>query len=112
MSLQVLDANNAVRALPEWVDPVFRFAGSIAAADAAGTASDFLLVTGSASGVTRLLDAKFRLVGGGTASLAGGVGVTMNRVTAAPTGQPTSPRRTPTRRPERPRRRSARPRWR
>jgi hypothetical protein len=91
MALQLRDSNNAIQRLPIWVDPVFRFAGSIAATDVAGTANDFLLITAASTGVTRLHKARFRLVGGGTATSAGGVAVTMNRVTAAPTGQTNAP---------------------
>lgn len=90
MALQVIDANGSVQVLPQWVDKVYRFAGSVTAAQAAGTACDILLLTAAAAAtvpVTRLLWAKWTLVGGGTVTAAGGMIMTMNRVTAAPTGQ-------------------------
>jgi hypothetical protein len=87
MALQVGDANGAVQDLPQWVDPVYRFAGSATATQGGSADKDILLITAASSGVTRLLSAKFRLVGGGTATAAGGVAVDMRRVTVAPTGQ-------------------------
>lgn len=87
MALQLKDANNKTQTLPIWIDPIYRAAGQITDVQAGGSACDILLFTAAATGVTRLLKAKFRLTGGGTASAAGGNLFEMLRVTGAPTGQ-------------------------
>jgi hypothetical protein len=87
MALQVADANGIARNLPEWIDNTYRYAGSITAAQGASAGKDLLLITGASTGKTRILKAKFSLVGAGTASAAAGNGIQMGRVVAAPTGQ-------------------------
>lgn len=87
MALAVIDASSITQYLPQSVDPAYRFAGTITAAQAAADDVDVLLLTGPAAGtVARIVSAKFWLLGGGTAQTAGIV-LDMRRVVAAPTGQ-------------------------
>lgn len=87
--LQVADINSNTNGLNTWSDNVFHFSGTITAGQAAGSACDVLQLTGSATTgvITRLLKARFYLLGGGTATTTLADYITLNRVAVAPTGQ-------------------------
>lgn len=69
------------------VDPVYRAAGTITAAQGAGTAKDILLITGPTTPtIGRLLGLRYALQLPSTAGQALSV-ISLNRVVAAPTGQ-------------------------
>lgn len=85
MALEVIDADSVTQNLPQWVDNVYRFTTSITPTQMGADDKDFFLLTGSSTGVSRVLWCRITVVEGGTTANSGVY--TLQRVTVAPTGQ-------------------------